>query len=200
MSSPITILILAVIAYIPKNVTHHLINHQINSSDTTKRCRFNKPDTSVFKIHLLDSKSSIRVIGEKYALIEDDVELPHVDFNSSNNQQVLTLYFHYGGVKNEFAEFQVAENTEHLKNKTLNISEFKTGNKIELGISKTQLIKILGNCFETRKSNDKEILKYKIDDFKNSDFLKSYNYPIYYADYEFAKNRLIRFRFGFQYP
>jgi len=177
------------------------LNHfTIRILDTTVPCQLTKPDTSVFGIHLLNGNSSIKVIGEKYELIEDNIDMPHIRFNSNNNKQVLTLYFHYGGAKNKFSEFQIANNIAKRKNKALKTSEFVTNNKIKLGLTQTQLIKILGECFKSEKSNDKEVFKYRIDDFKNSHFLRVYNYPVYYADYEFTKGRLTRFRFGFEYP
>ena len=32
------------------------------------------------------------------------------------------------------------------------------------------------------------------------DKLKAYGYPTYYAEYEFRSEKLVRFRFGFEYP
>ncbi|MCW3074204.1 MAG: hypothetical protein JWP69_1273 [Flaviaesturariibacter sp.] len=166
---------------------------------TENGCSFSNPDTSVYKIELLDQASSSRVVGNDYKLVENNVDMPHVSFNSSDNKQILTLFFHYGGARNSFSEFQVQINNGLQKNRPVNTQIFATNNNIKLGLTKESLIQILGSCYTASLINDKEVLKYIIDDSMSS-FLKLYNYPSYYGHYEFKAGRLVKFRFGFEYP
>ena len=169
--------------------------------DSTFPCQLANPDTSVFDIILDDRKSSIKQVGEKFNPIEDNVDMPHENFCSKDKKQTLTLFFHYGGAKNEFSEFQVKKYSTSDSATTLAANTFVTNSRIALGISKEKVVSIFGNCFKTIK-NEKaiEIIRYHIDDYGNSCFLKRYNYPSYYAEYEFLNDKLIRFRFGFEYP
>ena len=173
----------------------------VQKTDSNLPCQLANPDTSVFNIILDDRKSSIKQVGEKFNLIEDNVDMPHESFCSKDKKQTLTLFFHYGGTKNAFSEFQVKEYSPSDSITTLTTNSFVTNSGIEIGISKEKVVSLFGNCFKTIK-NEKtnEIIKYQIDDSGNSSFLKRYNYPSYYAEYEFRNDKLIRFRFGFEYP
>lgn len=171
------------------------------TSDSIHKCQFNKPDTSVFNIILLDSQSAVRQVGESYVLIDDHKDMLRKHFCSQDKTQTLTLFFHYGGGKNEVAEFQVKQYELSDSATTLKTNSFLTNSGIKLGISRQQVTSILGNCFKTVSKNAiTETIKYQIDDFNHSAFLSRYNYPSYYAEYEFKENKLVRFRFGFEYP
>lgn len=171
------------------------------TTDSTYPCQLANPDTSLFDIILLDPKSSIKQVGEKYVLIDDHKDMMRKHFCSQDQQQTLTLFFHYGGSPNEVTEFQVKQYSPSDSATTLKTNNFVTNSGIKLGLSRQQIISILGNCFKTiRKDKHFEIIKYRIDNFDNSDFLTRFNYPVYYADYEFQDNKLVRFRFGFEYP
>ncbi|MEI6695673.1 MAG: hypothetical protein WCO13_06370 [Bacteroidota bacterium] len=169
--------------------------------NSTYPCQLSSPDTSVFGIKLNDSQSKIKQIGDQFELRNDNEDLPYEKFCSLDKQQTLTLFFHPGGSKNEFSEFQVSYYSKKDAAAVVKTAVFKTEKGIELGLSIQKLIAVLGNCFKTVKTNkNTEIIKYQIDDYKHSDFLKRYNMPVYYAEYEFKNDKLIRFRFGFEYP
>lgn len=164
-------------------------------------CQLSNPDTSVFDIILYDRESSIRQVGEKFAPIEEGMDMPYENFCTEDKKQTLTLFFHYGGFKNSFAEFQVKTYSPSDSAALLKTTSFVTNSGIKLGISKIKVVSILGNCFKTiQNDKSKEIIKYIINDFEHSSFLKRFNMPIYYAEYEFESDKLIRFRFGFEYP
>lgn len=171
------------------------------TADSTYPCQLTKPDTSVYDIILNDRQSSIKQVGEKFAPIEDNVDMPHENFCTQDRMQTLTLFFHYGGARNEFSEFQIKQYSHSDSATVLKATSFKTNSDIKLGLSKANVISILGDCFKTISSNKtKEIIKYHIDDYEHSSFLQRYNYPSYYAEYEFQNDKLVRFRFGFEYP
>ena len=49
--------------------------------------------------------------------------------------------------------------------------------------------------------SDKSKITYKISNYKESDFLKKYNMPVYKSEYLFdLNNKLIQFNFGFVIP
>jgi hypothetical protein len=160
-------------------------------------CIFSKPDTSVASILLEDSASSSRVIGSQYVLNDQD----NLIYLSQDKKQILTLFFHGGDSPNQFSEFEVRNAKKSRTKKHLSIAVFRTNSGIELGISKIDVISKLGNCYVVSKTNNgHEILNYKISDMKDSEFLRRYNMPSYYAEYEFKKDTLLRFKFGFEYP
>ncbi|HRZ43160.1 MAG TPA: hypothetical protein P5228_10710 [Bacteroidales bacterium] len=197
----------------PHDITKHLdsvvttpsqtiISQKITLTvDSTYPCQLSNPDTSVYDIILNDRQSSIRQVGDKFSPIEDDIDLPHEDFCTQDREQTLTLFFHYGGVRNEFSEFQVKKYSNSDSAIKLSATIFQTNNGITLGLSKSEVISILGDCFKkVSNSKTKEIIKYRIDDFEHSTFLQRFNYPSYYAEYEFRNDKLVRYRFGFEYP
>lgn len=159
-------------------------------------------DISVSNIYLHNSKTSEEVLGKEIVL-NAEADLPYVHYYNKDKTQILTLIFHPGNIKNSFSELNVKKsNPEREKDiHTLkNIKYFVTGKNIKLGIKKNELIKILGEEFTSEVKNGVLMIRYKIDDFKNSEFLKAYNMPIYYGEYKFKNNKLIEFSFGFEYP
>lgn len=168
---------------------------------STVDCQLTNPDTSVFNIILNDRESSIKQVGEKFAPIERrNMDLPYENFCSQDGKQTLTLFFHYGGVKNEFSEFQVKYYSASDSATIVKTNNFVSSKGIKLGLSKKQVVFIFGNCFMTiKKDKYSETIKYHIDDFNNSKFLQRFKYPSYYAEYEFQADKLVRFRFGFEY-
>ncbi len=72
---------------------------------------------------------------------------------------------------------------------------------ITLGMSPAEVVKRLGTCIKSRdKQGDDETIQYAIEGADKDDKLKAYGYPTYYAEYEFRSEKLVRFRFGFEYP
>ena len=81
------------------------------------------------------------------------------------------------------------------------IESFKTGRGVELGMTVAEVEGLFGSCFKSRQKNGPDLfLEYQIDNADKDPELKEFGYPVYYAEYEFKKGKLIRFRFGFAYP
>ena len=161
-----------------------------------------KPDIEIEEIGLLNSENINKYLGEDVMDRLTDNGILYSDVLSSDFKQKLTFYFHPGGIPKEFSEFQVnyIDNDKLSENERITGSkEFVTESGIKLGISIETLKSIKGEPTSI-VNEETNTLKYRIDDFNNSEFLQKYNMPIYYAYYEFQKGYLIKFRFGFEYP
>jgi hypothetical protein len=78
---------------------------------------------------------------------------------------------------------------------------FASGLGVALGMTPAEIVKRFGTCIKSRdKNGDDETIQYAIDGADKDDKLKTYGYPTYYAEYEFRSEKLVRFRFGFEYP
>ena len=69
-----------------------------------------------------------------------------------------------------------------------------------LGISLANIIKIKGNGFKKESVNGETILKYRIEDFATSAFLKQYNMPGYFIELVLKEDKVVKIVFGFDYP
>lgn len=185
-----------------KNVFHEKFEDEFKTTiDSTYPCQLTNPDTSVYGIILNDRKGSIKHLGEKFETIEDNLDMPHETFCSQDKSQTLTVFFHYGNYRNAFSEFQVKEFSTNDTATILSTKSFVTNSGIKLGLTKEKLISILGKCYKNLDTKGKtDTIIYRVYDFSNSVFLQRFNMPSYYAEYEFRDERLIRFRFGFEYP
>lgn len=166
------------------------------------RCRMKSPDTTVSGVKLTDADSAVKVVGAGAELTEGEDDLPHARFVTTNGAQELVLYAHYGAVEDEYAEAEVrVAGPEALTLKDLPIESFKTGRGVELGMTVAEVEGLFGSCFKSRQKNGPDLfLEYQIDNADKDPELKEFGYPVYYAEYEFKKGKLIRFRFGFAYP
>ncbi len=183
-----------------KNIEQQNISDNYYPIDTTYPCQLINPDTSIYGICLSDQLSSKKMLGKRIDWIEGGGDMPRNYFISNDKKQLLTLYFHYGGGINEYMEFEVSNNMTRIDTTILPTTEFITEKNIKIGISKESVIAKLGECYKIEKLLGHEIIRYNLDDFHNSEYLQRHNMPIYYAEYEFENNILIRFRFGFRYP
>jgi len=158
------------------------------------------PDTVIGHISLLNPDKVEEYLGDNIMDRLTDDDLPNLGLLSSDKKQLLTFYFHPGGNIKEFSEFKVGY-IDNADSKLIISSgkEFITESKIKLGISMAQLIESKGEP-DSISNNGLTIFHYLIDKFDNPAFLKRYNMPGYYADYQFKNGYLTEFRFGFDYP
>ncbi len=166
-----------------------------------KNCAF-KADTMAAGIVLGDEMSAIAAVGRTpfEALIEE-TGMPHVNFTNAHGSQVLTLFLHHGSGENQFSEIRITRQVQDSIRAVLPVPEFRSGRGILLGMREEDAKAILGGyCAVGTASNGHRLLRYAIVDFAASHFLQAYNYPSYYATLEFAADRLIEYRFGFEYP
>jgi hypothetical protein len=174
----------------------------ISDAHAAKTCRMNGPDLSVFQVKLNDEESAVRQVGSGPTLVEDTEDLPRARFVSSDGVQELVLYAHYGAPTDEYAEVEVRlAGSEAMTLKELPTEVFETGLGIALGMKTSEVVKRLGKCIRARdKEGSDEIIQYSIERADEDGELKQYGYPKYYAEYEFRRDKLVRFRFGFEYP
>jgi hypothetical protein len=68
-------------------------------------------------------------------------------------------------------------------------------------MNSAEVLALFGTCLKTRqKSASGLFLEYEIANADRDAELKGYGFPVYYAEYEFQSDKLIRYRFGFAYP
>ncbi|MBN2371025.1 MAG: hypothetical protein JXO72_11110, partial [Vicinamibacteria bacterium] len=171
-------------------------------AEAAKACRMKGPDLSVFGIKLNDEDSAVKQVGSGPAMTEDSEDLPRARFVSKDGVQELILYAHYGAPTDEYAEVEVRlAGTEAMTLKELPTEVFASGLGVALGMSPGEVVKRFGACIKSRDQNgDNETIQYAIEGADKDNKLKTYGYPTYYAEYEFRSEKLVRFRFGFEYP
>jgi hypothetical protein len=171
-------------------------------ADYAEGCRMKNPDLSVYGIKLTDGESATKQVGAGPDLVEDDDDLPHARFVSKDGAQELILFSHYGAGPDEYAEAEVRPaGTEALTLKELPTEAFVTGRGIALGMTLAEVVDRLGSCRLAReRSGALETLHYVVAGADTDPELKGFGYATYYAEYQFRSGKLMRFRFGFEYP
>lgn len=166
------------------------------------KCRMKNPDVSISGIKLTDRDSAVAIVGSGANLVESEEDLPHARFVSKSGSEELVLFAAFGAVEDEYSEVEVkAAGAEALVLHDLPIEEFKTGRGVELGMSVAEVQALFGTCFKSKEKNGDDLFfEYEITGADRDEELKNFGFPIYYAEYEFQKGKLTRFRFGFAYP
>ncbi len=126
-------------------------------------------------------------------------ESPAIIFSSMNDKEYLIAFQYEGGTENEFSCFEIGYSNlieENNHKFSTNYKSFELESGLKLGLSVEELIKIKGNDFV--KENGRII--YRLDDYKNSSFLKKYNMPVYFLECSLENNRIVKIKFGFEYP
>lgn len=172
------------------------------SAEVHAQCRMNSPDITISGITLTDSESAVRVVGADAELIENDHDLPHARFVSTNGAEELVLFAPYGANPDEYAEAEVrVAGTEALTLRDLPIETFTTGRGVRLGMTIKEVEALFGRCVKARQRSGNEVfIEYEIKNADRDPELGRFSFPLYYAEYEFQRGKLVRFRFGFAYP
>ena len=160
-------------------------------------------DTMLGHIALLDAGTANAVVGPVPSdeLQEDHRDMPQVSFASADGMQFLTLFFHYGGVIDEFSELRVSRRRPLTVRSALPSTDLVSGRGLALDMSEKEVRKVLGeNARHGVDMQGHRYLRYRLDDISTSDLLRRYNYPSYYAHLEFEDDKLVEYRFGFDYP
>lgn len=79
------------------------------------------------------------------------------------------------------------------------IAHFMSGKGVHLGMSRNEVVRILGNGYVKHPHPDEQVISYRIDN-KDSPVLQRHNVPAYYGQYHFKENRLVKFVMGFELP
>jgi hypothetical protein len=177
------------------NKPEEQVNITVQKKDT---CRDNyTPDIKVNNIELSNNNTSLSNYKNIDKLIvEDNQGLPYASFLNKNKTEKLSVYFFYGSGHDEFYQFKIeAYNGKKFYNQ-LEYKNFITESGIKLGTTKTELLKIKGNTY----TENEGVVKYVLSDYNNSCFLQKYNLPVYFSEYTFKDDKLIKIYFGFEYP
>ena len=69
-------------------------------------------------------------------------------------------------------------------------------------MTRPEIVERLGRCFKLYKARGStETFIYGVGDAKvGLPILKLANMPFYYAEYQFERGKLVRYRFGYDYP
>ncbi|TAJ10298.1 hypothetical protein DMA11_19180 [Marinilabiliaceae bacterium JC017] len=144
-------------------------------------------DSTLNKMALRDAKSIERALNTKKNIID-----PHdceTELVPSNKKQVLSLVFLPGDVINQFSQFKVEYNENNLDSEIVFKSEeFCTGKGIKLGLKSQKLIEILGQPTKINEQNQISLYLYRPDS------------SLYFGNYYFEEDKLIKLWFGFEYP
>lgn len=159
------------------------------------------PDTTVNQIKISDYRSTERILGKDVwkKLFESKGNLPRIEVVNNTKTESLRLIFHYGGSKNSADEFEIVKIEKSYKIPTqatiLKVDTFITGNKIRLGMSKDEVVNILGSGYKFNVKGETEELLYILNN--KSRFVKRYNQFEYYIRCFFKDGVLLKYSFGF---
>ncbi|MGN6213653.1 hypothetical protein [Parafilimonas sp.] len=163
-------------------------------------------EKSICQIYLEDETTTTKALGANIwsKHFEADSMFPRIECINKSGTEGLRLFFHYGGTQNAVAEFELFYIPIGYKRPTkavvLSTCQFKSGHNIMLGLSKEQVVTILGKSFEVvAKEDNREEIKYYTDN-PNAEVLKKYGGVAYFIKCIFEKNKLVQYNFGFEYP
>ena len=149
-------------------------------------------DTTINGIKFNDCDTIENMFGDTYKLLPDIDDLPSIQILNNKESQLLTMYMWNGNSKCDFSQYQVeftTTNPKYLqKPYKLRIDNFKSGKTVYLGITFDQLKSKIGKPNEIKKEKGLTIFSYQ-----------HYN-DLYFADYYFKADKLIKFRYGNEYP
>jgi hypothetical protein len=160
------------------------------------------PDTAVNGIRLDDYNTTEKVLGKNIwnKQFEQAGSLPRIELVNKSKTQALRLFFHYGGSKNAVDEFEILciDSTYKTPKQAVLIKDelFVTSRKIRLGITREEIVKILGNNYKTNTTGNTERLVYVLD--QKSGFVKRYNQYQYYIKCILNKGVVVKYAFGFE--
>ncbi len=159
------------------------------------------PDTTINFILMLNSPTSItKNLGDVSRYRDSTQDLP--DVYLKGDLSYIRLVFFPGDVKNNVMQFEVGKSETKLNKRYFpgGYKHIQTESYIEIGDSIPWIISKKGGDYTLIPSKEFRILRYEISDFKTNSFLKRYNMPVYFAEYTFKNDKLVKFIFGFEYP
>jgi hypothetical protein len=157
------------------------------------------PDSSINEKFLLNNERSLQEFYPNIntlKLVEFVRENPIIAFCNTSKSEYLFAYQYEGNIQNEFSCFEIGYYNEKIKSYVQsNYKEFTTENGLRLGLSLEEVERIKGKDY-TKQGNK---IIYKISD-PNSAFLRNYNMPEYFLEFDLQQNKVVKIKFGFAYP
>ncbi len=156
----------------------------INSKELIERRYY---DSSVNKIYLRNADTVEKILKTDSNLVDpDDLK---TEIISCDNKKLLTMVFNPGDVINQFSQFIVEYNFRNIKtNLKVEENDFISEKGVRLGLTPDEVTDLLGTAYSTDIKNDTLILRYRQEK------------GLYFGNYYFKKEKLIKFWFGEEYP
>jgi hypothetical protein len=176
------------------------LNKQSASSNNIHKEVSFLPDSTVNNILILHNAESSKLFypeisSEKFITFLRNS--PVLGFTNKKAEEYLLLYQYEGGVKYAFSCFEIGKTKSINKDLTAtDYEKFKTENGLMLGMSLNDLERIKGKSYTKEKNK----IIYQIIDHADSDFLKSYNMPAYFLECILEDNKIVKIKYGFDYP
>jgi hypothetical protein len=166
------------------------------------------PDTTINNKIILEnyrSLSTFYMTKRPLSIVEGLRENPVIIFRNESDREYLLAYQYEGNTENAFSCFEIGyvEDDEIISLEKSNQTQetyFQTESGLRLGLSLEEVTQIKGREYVKQKSGDYTVLRYKIDDFENSNFLKKFNFPEYFIEIKLRNNIVANLKFGFSYP
>ena len=158
------------------------------------------PDSTVNNILVLGRSESAEsfypyISSEQY--ITHLRESPVIGFSNKDNSEYLLLYQYEGGVRNSFGCFEIGYTNDLQKKVTdIDYDKFRTESGLMLGITINELKSIKGSSY----TQDGDKVVYQLTDYSNSSFLRRHNMPSFFIECTLRDDRIIRIKYGFNYP
>jgi hypothetical protein len=186
-------------------------------------CRLDKADRTVHGVTLGDSASGKRILGDrmtsKLHMVErEGGDFPWYVFASRDGTQTIAYRTHPGDVVNSYNEVEVRlvrigpkqllghDESYYVGREgsppKLPAGSFVTTSGIRLGMTEAEVTRRIGRCFKVLGARDgMRTIRYAVEDeTARLPVLKPTNMPSYYAEYQFERGKLVRYRFGYDYP
>jgi len=166
------------------------------------------PDTTINKKLFLSNYETLPRFYSNYksiATIDRIRESPVVIFASKSKIEYLIAYQYEGSAKNSFDCFEIGylkseQNLNKVNAYITSENNFKTETDLSLGLTFEGLESIKGSNYEKTEKGNLTILTYRNTDLETSSFLKRYNMPSYFMEFTLKENKVIKIKFGFDYP
>ncbi len=190
-----------------KDKSHLIVDISAKLSKNPRNSDFLYPDSTInSRLKLLNARSfrNFCINYKKSELVNGVRESPVKIFVNNNKSEYLIAYHLEGDTKDAFGVFEIGyTNNEILKSKWIQTSykTFMTENQVKLSITKDDLIKIKGQGFRISSSKKEDsIIRYEISDYRGSAFCKRYNMAGYFYECTVRNSKIIKIKFGFEYP
>lgn len=178
-----------------------------------------KPDTSINGLALRSEATLSRFYAAEISLRpgSGSDSYPAAYFYNVSSTQYLAVYHYNGDAASQFSLFEIGYRDQKKTDTLAKVTAygfFQTESGIKLGISKKELLKIKGEPLSISEKELRqvegapgnaagempcEVISYALYD-PVSAFLKRYRMPSYFASYYISNNRVVKLRFGFDYP
>lgn len=160
-------------------------------------------DLSISGIALNNVQHAKAPWGNTPALDDPEGDRPTAYYCNADNTERLGLVYYEGDTAYIIGEFKLEQvNTPYVdcSPSPQPIAHFISGKGISLGMSREQVVGLLGHPHHQHPQLDEIVLIYRIDNKSESDFLQHHSAPAYFGQYHFKQEKLVKFGFGFEFP